>query len=116
MVILSSYLSLSICFLQKTQGLWAWNVSQLLTPKFWRLVKKDGLLQTYVRGHKTRRAAHDVGGRLGPVKCVGMDNFGNKYYEDFDVDCKPWETSGIFKLGLISLLSSQVQQKMGRVL
>ena len=42
-------------------------------------------MQTYLRNHRTSRSSHYAGGTLGPVKCVGMDAMGNKYYEDFDV-------------------------------
>ncbi|CAD8147385.1 unnamed protein product [Paramecium octaurelia] len=31
------------------------------------------------------RSNHNVGGQNGPTQCVGQDQFGNKYYEDFDV-------------------------------
>lgn len=29
-----------------------------------------------------------IGGRKELVKCVGQDQFGNRYYEDFDLECK----------------------------
>ena len=58
-----------------------------MTPKFWKLVKKDGFLRTYIRPHQTSRHPHYAGGHAGTVKCVGQDEFGNRYYEDFDVTC-----------------------------
>ena len=73
----------------------------MLTPKFWTLVKREGkyirikyiflysndlgFMQTYLRNHRASRSSHYAGGTLGPVKCVGMDAMGNRYYEDFDV-------------------------------
>jgi len=60
----------------------------MLTPKFWKLVKKEGFLRTYIREHQTSRHAHYAGGHVGVVRCVGQDEFGNKYYEDFDVSRK----------------------------
>jgi len=67
-------------------GLWPWTINQLLTVKFWKSVKKDGFLRTYVRGHRAVRHAHLIGGRKGLVESKGQDQFGNRYYEDFDVD------------------------------
>ena len=60
----------------------------MLTPKFWKLVRRDGFLRTYVRGHKTVRNDQYIGGHEDAVVCVGQDQFGNQYYEDFGVDCK----------------------------
>lgn len=48
-------------------------------------MKKDGFLRTYIRNHQTSRHAQYAGGHAGAVKCVGQDEFGNRYYEDFDV-------------------------------
>mmetsp|Transcript_26628 Transcript_26628/g.23596 ORF Transcript_26628/g.23596 Transcript_26628/m.23596 type:complete len:190 (+) Transcript_26628:49-618(+) len=67
-------------------GLWPWTINQMLGPKFFKHVKKEGLLRTYIRGHQAIKNDHDLTGRLGSVKCVGQDQFGNKYYEDFDVE------------------------------
>jgi len=58
----------------------------MLAPKFWKLVKRDGFLRTYIRGHKTVRNDQYLGGHEGPVECVGQDQFGNSYFEDFAVD------------------------------
>lgn len=58
--------------------------NQIPTRKFWNLVKKDGLLQTYLRGHKAVMHSHSVGGYKDNAKFVGRDEFGNRYYEDFD--------------------------------
>ena len=67
------------------QGLWPWAFfSQVLTPKFWKSVKVDGLLLTYQRGHKAVMNTHSVGGNSTRTKHIGMDQYGNKYYEDFN--------------------------------
>ena len=47
-------------------------------------MKTDGALLTYTRGHKAVMNHHSVGGNSDKVKYVGMDQYGNKYYEDFD--------------------------------
>ncbi|CAD8172191.1 unnamed protein product [Paramecium octaurelia] len=89
-------------------GLWAWTLNQMLTPKFWTLVRREGFWQTYIRMHRAQsRSSHYAGGQNGPIQCVGQDQFGNKYYEDFDVTHRnqrrwveyndyfnPWHTLG----------------------
>lgn len=66
------------------QGLWPWGFfSQVWTPKFWKSLKLDGLVQTYQRGHKAVMNTHTVGGNSARTHYVGMDQYGNKYYEDF---------------------------------
>ena len=70
------------------KGLWPWAFfSQVFTPKFWKSLKVDGLVQTYQRGHKAVMNTHTVGGNTARTKYVGIDQYGNKYYEDFDVLC-----------------------------
>lgn len=70
------------------KGLWPWAFfSQVLTPKFWKSLKVDGLIQTYQRGHKAVMNTHTVGGNTARTKYVGIDQYGNKYYEDFDILC-----------------------------
>ncbi len=49
-------------------------------------MKFDGLIQTYQRGHKAVMNHHSVGGNSERTRYVGMDEFGNKYYEDFDAE------------------------------
>ena len=58
----------------------------MLTQKFWRSIAKDGLIRTYQRAHKLSSNKQYIVGHEGLVKCVGMDEFGNKYYEDLSVD------------------------------
>lgn len=70
------------------QGLWPWAFfSQIFTPKFWKSLRTDGLIQTYQRGHKIVANVHSVGGNTANTRYVGMDQYGNKYYEDFDPLC-----------------------------
>ena len=71
------------------QGLWPWAFfSQIFTPKFWKSLKVDGLIQTYQRGHRAVMNTHTVGGNSERTRFVGTDQYGNKYYEDFDLLCK----------------------------
>ena len=58
--------------------------SQIFTRKFWQSVKRDGWLLTYTRGHKAVMNTHMIAGNQHRAKMVGMDQYGNKYYEDFD--------------------------------
>lgn len=68
--------------------MWPWGFfSQVFTPKFWKSLKVDGLIQTYQRGHKAVMNTHTVGGNTARTKYVGIDQYGNKYYEDFDLLC-----------------------------
>ena len=60
----------------------------MLTPKFWKLVKRDGFLRTYIRGHKTIRNDQYLGGHEDSPKSFGQDQFGKRYFEDFGVDRK----------------------------
>lgn len=70
------------------QGLWPWAFfSQIFTPKFWKSLKVDGLIQTYQRGHKAVMNTHTVGGNSTRTRYVGADQYGNKYYEDFEPLC-----------------------------
>ena len=50
---------------------------------------------TYTRGHKAPMNTHTVGGNSERARYVGIDQFGNKYYEDFDALRNP---QGIFRL------------------
>lgn len=58
----------------------------MFTPRFWKSLKFDGLIQTYQRGHKAVMNVHSVGGNSENTRYVGMDEFGNKYYECFDAE------------------------------
>ena len=50
----------------------------MLNKKFWILVKKDGFLKTWTRGHMASRHSHYVGGLEEIIKPAGIDDFGNK--------------------------------------
>ena len=39
---------------------------------------------TYARGHKAVMNTHSIGGNTERTRYMGMDKYGNKYYEDFD--------------------------------
>lgn len=67
-------------------GLWPWLPNQILTPKFWKIVKHEGVLHAYKKPHRTNRNNQYHGGYEGALKPVGEDQFGNKYYEDLSVD------------------------------
>ena len=82
-------------------GILTWQPTHMMTTKYWKLIKTDGFWRTYQKGHKAVRATANQGGHSGAVKCVGQDNFGNKYYEDWSVDhynCRRYvEYSDYFK-------------------
>ncbi|KRX05083.1 hypothetical protein PPERSA_06717 [Pseudocohnilembus persalinus] len=73
---------------EKKSGLWPWTINQMLTPKFAKHVRDYGFLQTYTRGHKANRHPHYIAGSRadGYVKCVGQDEMGNRYYQDWEAD------------------------------
>jgi hypothetical protein len=52
-------------------GLFAWTIQTMWTPKFWKLIKKDGFLNTYVRAFRSHLSPHYLGGVNGPAKCQG---------------------------------------------
>ena len=59
------------------------HFSGLLGPKFWEAMRKDGVMRAVLRGKPHRSQPHDIGGfdELGPL--VGIDEYGNRYFEDF---------------------------------
>ena len=62
----------------------SWGVAiGMMGPKFWKLYRKEGLMRAVLRG-KPQRPTHDKAGfgdEVAPL--VGVDEFGNRYYEDF---------------------------------
>ena len=58
----------------------------MLSKTFLNIVKKDGFLIAYLRGHRAIRHSHAQGGLNDATKLRGMDEFGNCYYEDRDID------------------------------
>lgn len=62
----------------------AWgHFSGLLGPKFWEVMRKDGVMRAVLRGKPQWSHPHEAGGwdELAPL--VGIDELGNRYYEDF---------------------------------
>mmetsp|Transcript_32400 Transcript_32400/g.49564 ORF Transcript_32400/g.49564 Transcript_32400/m.49564 type:complete len:189 (+) Transcript_32400:8-574(+) len=62
----------------------SWGLSiGMLGPKFTRLYRKEGFMRAMLRG-KIYKITHEKGG-FGDevVPLVGIDEFGNRYYEDF---------------------------------
>ena len=56
----------------------------MMGPKFWKLYRKEGLMRAILRG-KPYRPTHEKAGfgdELAPL--VGVDEYGNRYYEDFN--------------------------------
>jgi len=62
-----------------------WSVGQLLSGKYVKVFRKEGFIRALLKG-KNARHAQDVGGNQDVVPLVGMDRFGNKYYEDWHHD------------------------------
>ena len=62
----------------------------MITPKFWAHLRREGFIKTWTKGHKAGRHSHYIGSNnpTGYVKPVGEDEFGNRYFEDFDVSRK----------------------------
>ena len=58
------------------------HFSGLLGEKFWKLFRKEGLMGAILRGKIYKQHPHEKGGFLEIVRCVGSDEFGNKYFED----------------------------------
>ena len=55
----------------------------MLGPKFWHIYRREGLVRTLLRA-KPYKYSHEKAGWKEVVRQVGSDEFGNKYYEDFD--------------------------------
>ena len=56
----------------------------MLGPKFWQIYRKEGLMRTLLRGKPYKYAHEKAGYEEEVVRCVGTDEFGNRYYEDFN--------------------------------
>ena len=63
----------------------SWGVAVgMMGPKFWQLYRKEGLMRAIIRG-RPYRPTHEKAGfgdELAPL--VGTDEYGNRYYEDFN--------------------------------
>ena len=55
----------------------------LLSPKFWHIYRREGLMRAVLRG-KPMKYGHEKAGWKEVVRLAGKDEFGNRYYEDFD--------------------------------
>ena len=56
----------------------------MLGPRFYQIYRKEGLMKAILRG-KNRRYSHEMGGYGAElVPCVGQDEYGNRYFEDFN--------------------------------
>jgi NADH:ubiquinone oxidoreductase subunit len=63
--------------------MFAWGLDSVLSGKFFKLLKTEGLIKTIERGKGMKfRNIHDNAGSRGVVDMVGMDVHGNRYYED----------------------------------
>jgi len=61
----------------------AWGrFSGLLGPKFWEIMRRDGVMRAVLRGRPQKSMPHEAGGFDDMVECVGTDEYGNRYYED----------------------------------
>ena len=59
----------------------------MMSPKFWHIYRREGLMRTIQRA-KPYKQAHEKAGRKEVVRLVGTDDLGNRYYEDFDFEKK----------------------------
>lgn len=55
----------------------------LLGPKFPKIMRKEGLMRAILRGKPNKMHPHEKAGWDEAVRCVGIDEVGNRYYEDF---------------------------------
>ena len=55
----------------------------MLSPKFWQIYRREGLMRTLLRA-KPYKYSHEKAGWKEVVRLVGKDEYGNRYYEDFD--------------------------------
>ena len=56
----------------------------MLGPKFWKIYRKEGLVRTLLRAKPYRLTHEKAGFGDEVVPLVGVDEFGNRYYEDFN--------------------------------
>ncbi len=66
----------------------SWNVFiGLLGNKFWRLYRHDGLIRTFLRSRVNFFSTFQKGGPSSdPSKLVGVDEYGNQYFEDLETN------------------------------
>ena len=58
------------------------HFSGLLGPKFWKIMRQEGVMHAIIRGRPMLNQPHDIGGWIDAPHCVGTDEYGNRYYED----------------------------------
>ena len=65
-----------------------WNIFVgFLGSKFWTLYRKNGFIRTYLRGRVNFFSTIQKGGPSNePSKLVGMDEYGNQYFEDLETN------------------------------
>ena len=63
----------------------SWGVAiGMMGPKFWQLYRKEGLMRTLQRA-KPQRLTHEKAGFGDELAVhVGTDEYGNRYYEDWN--------------------------------
>ncbi len=59
------------------------HFSGLLSPKFWAIMRKEGLMRAILRGKPNKLHVQEKAGWDEAVRLVGSDELGNRYYEDF---------------------------------
>ena len=63
----------------------SWGLfSGLLGFKFWKIFRKEGIMETLKRGKIYKTYPHEKGGWVDAVRCVGTDEYGNRFFEDFE--------------------------------
>ena len=63
----------------------SWGVAiGMMGPKFWQIYRKDGLMKAILRGKPLRLTHEKAGFGDELAACVGKDEFGNRYYEDWN--------------------------------
>ena len=62
----------------------SWGVHGLLGPRFYQVYRKEGLMRAILRGKPMKYSMEKGGYGEDLVPCVGEDEFGNRYYEDFN--------------------------------
>ena len=62
---------------------WGLNVG-MLSEKFWHIYRKDGFFRALQRGKPAKFNMEKGGYGREAAPLVGTDEFGNRYYEDFN--------------------------------
>ena len=63
----------------------AWGVAiGMMGPKFWNIYRKEGLMRTLQRAKPLRPTHEKAGFGDELATLVGTDEYGNRYYEDWN--------------------------------